>query len=52
MAGQAGKSEEVEIEVTPEMINAGTSALLDFHSDYERYESAAERIFYTMIDTY
>jgi hypothetical protein len=38
-----------EIEVTPEMIEAGADILRSFNEDFESYESMAEEIFVAMI---
>jgi hypothetical protein len=39
-----------EIEVTPEMIAAGSYELSMFNSEYESFESGAERILLSMLD--
>jgi DNA gyrase inhibitor GyrI len=44
-AGAPGK----EIEITPEMIEAGKYALASFNVDYESHASAAERVFLAML---
>jgi hypothetical protein len=38
-----------EIEITPEMIEAGTLALSEYHSEYESPEDAVIRIYLEMV---
>ena len=40
--------DEIDIEVTPEMIEAGVSELVRFNPDFEREEDAVHRIFQAM----
>jgi hypothetical protein len=40
-----------EIEITPEMIEAGRLALLSFDKDYESFDDGARRIFLSMMSS-
>jgi hypothetical protein len=40
---------DAEIEVTPEMIEAGACELAGFHPDFESYEDAAVSIYKRMV---
>ena len=39
-----------EVEITPEMIEAGVSELIEYDSRFESTESAVERIYYAMLN--
>jgi hypothetical protein len=43
------KLPEDEIEITPEMIEAGAEELCTFNSDFESHEKAARRIYRAMV---
>jgi hypothetical protein len=48
----AGAPDEVEVEVTPAMIEAGVVELRKFNDDFEMEENAVKRIFDAMFEEY
>ena len=49
MSDNQVRDKPVEIEITPEMIQAGAAALAGWENENESYAEAAERIFRAMI---